>query len=152
MRSALLVLVMGLVANGCSSTLEPEAVAGQWHQDFSIPGSFFQMNLAVNGLQISGTGSGCREAGPCVTSIITGSIDRNGVHLDILSSTVSPTVGGAQTSQSHFDGKVYLGKTMRGTLLVGGPGVEVGPPPLVTYERGLAFIPTLTVLAEVNKN
>lgn len=112
MRAALLVLV-SLAVSSCSSSLDPTLIDGTWHQDQGgIPGNFFQMTLSSNGSNISGTGSGCGEAGPCGTSTIVGNSDSKGIHLTITSVTTVPTPG--QVSVVRFDGHVYPGGFMIG--------------------------------------
>jgi hypothetical protein len=135
MRSTLLVLV-GLVAVGCSSPVDPKLVEGTWHQDFSgiPPGNSFQMTLSSNGSGISGTGFGCGEAGPCATSTIVGNVDSRGIHLTITSVTSVPTP--SQVSESRFDGHPVLNDLLVGSLRVVGPGGQIGSPFEVRYSRG----------------
>ena len=134
MRSALLVLV-GLVAAGCSSPVDPKLVEGTWHQDFSaIPGNSFQMTLSSNGSEISGTGFGCAEAGPCANSTIVGNVDSRGIHLTITSATIGQTPG--QLSESRFDGHLFLSDLLIGKLRAVGPGDEIGLVSDVRYSKG----------------
>jgi hypothetical protein len=124
MRSALLVLV-GLAVSGCSSPLDPALIQGTWQQDQGgIPGGFFEMTLSSNGSNISGTGHGCGEAGPCANSNIVGNTDSKGIHLTITSLSTVPTPG--QVSVSRFDGLVYPGGFMIGKLEFIGSGDEIG--------------------------
>lgn len=124
MRSALLVLA-GLAVSGCSSPLDPTLIQGNWYQDQGgIPGGFFEMTLSANGSNISGTGNGCGEAGPCANSTIVGNTDSKGIHLTITSVSTVPTVG--QVSVLRFDGLVYPGDFMIGKLESIGSGDEIG--------------------------
>ena len=147
MRSALLVLV-GLAAAGCTSPMDPALIEGTWHQDSGgIPGNFFGMTLSSNGSNISGTGRGCGEAGPCATSTIIGNTDSKGIHLTITSVTTVPTVG--QVSVSRFDGHVYPGDFMIGKLVAIGSGDEIGLSDNVRFFKGR---PAGTVEAQSRAN
>lgn len=147
MRSALLVLA-GLVVGGCSSPLDPALIEGTWHEDFGgIPGSYFQMTLSSTGSNITGTGLGCGEAGPCGTSTIVGNSDSDGIHLTITSVTSVPTVG--QVSVSRFDGHVYPGDFMVGKLQAIGAGDEIGGSDNVRFLKG-SVVPTLQALSRSN--
>jgi hypothetical protein len=147
MRSALLVLV-GLAVSGCSSPLDPQLIEGTWHEDFGgFPGSYFQMTLSSNGSNISGTGLGCGEAGPCGTSTIVGNSDSQGIHLTITSVTSVPTAG--QVSVSRFDGHVYPGDFMIGKLQAIGAGDEIGASDNVRYLKG-SVVPTLEAQTRTN--
>jgi hypothetical protein len=147
MRSALLVLV-GFVAASCTSPLDPTLIEGTWHRDSGgIPGNFFEMTLSSNGSNISGTGRGCGEAGPCATSTIVGNTDSKGIHLTITSVTTVPTVG--QLSISRFDGHVYPGDFMIGKLQAIGAGDEIGASDNVRFFKAT---PAGTVEAQSRTN
>ena len=147
MRSALLVLV-GLAVGGCSSPLAPTLVNGTWYQDErGIPGNVFQMTLSSNGSDISGTGGGCGEAGPCASSTIVGNLDSKGIHLTITSVTSVPTVG--QISVSQFDGHVYPGDFMIGKLEAIGAGDEIGLSDNVRFSKGA---PPFTIQVQSRTN
>ena len=147
MRAALLVLV-GLAVSSCSSPLDPTLIEGTWHQDLrGIPGSYFQMTLSSNGSNISGTGVGCGEAGPCRTSTIVGNTDSRGIHLTITSVTTLPTAGAV--SVSRFDGHVYPGNFMIGKLEAIGAGDEIGALDHVRFLKG-PDAPTLPALNRTN--
>ena len=119
-----------------------------WYRDErGIPGNFFRMTLSSNGSDISGTGSGCGEAGPCSTSTIVGNLDSNGIHLTITSVTSVPTPG--QVSVSRFDGRVYPGDFMIGRVEAIGPGDEIGLADNVRFYKGLTP-PTLQALNRTN--
>ena len=134
MRSALLVLV-GLAVSGCSSPLDPALIEGTWYRDSDgIPGNSFQMSLTSNGANISGTGFGCGEAGPCGTSTIVGNSDSRGIHLTITSVTTVPTPG--QVSVLRFDGLAYPGDFMIGKQEFIGAGDEIGLASDVRYLKG----------------
>ena len=148
MRYALSVLLIGLVAGGCSSTLEPGALAGQWHQSFGFPGASFVMTLRATSSGVEGSGFGCGEAAQCGSYAITGTVDGNGVHLDLVE-TVQQSQGNAVFTY-HFDGHRFLSNTMRGTLRATGPSAEVGLSYPVTYQRG-GTVP-LTVEALTRNN
>jgi hypothetical protein len=48
MRSVKLVSLLGAVVGGCSSDgLGPRTIMGNWVQDFTVPGSFMEMNLIL---------------------------------------------------------------------------------------------------------
>ena len=147
MRRALLVL-LGLVVSSCSSPLDPKLIDGTWHEDVSgIPGNYFQMTLSSNGSDISGTGLGCGEAGPCGTSTIVGTSDSKGIHLTITSVTSVPTPG--QVSVSRFDGHVYPGDFMLGKLEFIGAGDEIGLASNVRYLKG-SVVYTVQALNRTN--
>ncbi len=145
MRSALLVLV-GLAVAGCSSPLDPKMIEGTWHEDFGgFPGSYFQMTLSSNGSDISGTGLGCGEAGPCGTSTIVGTSDSQGIHLTITSVTSVRAPNTGQVSVSRFDGHLYPGDFMIGKLRAIGAGDEIGLVDNIRYLKG-SVVPTLQAL------
>ena len=144
MRSVLSMLVIGLIVGGCSSSLEPGALAGQWHQNFGFPGAFFEMTLRGTSAGIEGSGFGCGEAAQCGSYAITGTVDGNGVHLDLIETVQQPQ--GNAVFTWHFDGHRYLSNTLRGTLRSTGPSAEVGLSYPVTYQRGGLNFPTIQAL------
>lgn len=141
MRSVLSMLVIGLIVGGCSSTLEPRALEGVWHQNFGFPGAFFEMTLRSTSSGIEGDGFGCGEAAQCGLYAITGTVDGNGVHLDLVETVQQPQANAVFTW--HFDGTRYLSNTMRGTIRSTGASAEVGLKYAVTYQRGGLNPPTL---------
>ena len=111
MRSALSVLLLVLVAGGCSGVVDPPWIAGRWDQQFVAPGSSFEMILTTNGSKISGTGDWYGEACCTGTVSVTGTINGVGVHLDITQTGI-PVGGGL----SHFDGVLVSPWLLHGTL------------------------------------
>jgi hypothetical protein len=126
MGSVKSVLLLAVVVGACSNTLSPGFIEGKWAQEFSYPGSAFEMQLTTNGGTISGSGDWCAEAGPCGTVAVTGTIKGNAVHLD---QTFTPTMvpGISGPSLQHFDGRFTSLRLLEGTLSVDRPG----QPPLV---------------------
>jgi hypothetical protein len=133
MRSVMSVLLVVLVASGCSDSTGPGSISGKWAEDFSIPGSFFEMNLAATGSEISGTGSFCGEAGPCGSVAVNGTIDGIQVHLNFVSIAQIPQVG--PIVNSHFDGYLTMRGTLTGTIAIDPPNLPAGNPAVVTYHR-----------------
>ncbi|HKR08611.1 MAG TPA: hypothetical protein VJS39_05435 [Gemmatimonadaceae bacterium] len=127
MRSGLLVLLMVAVA-GCSSSTDPLLVNGKWVQDFSFPGSSFEMSLRDDGTQVSGSGDWCGEAGPCGTVSVTGTSTATGVELDLHYSFTGPIVGDGGIS--HFSGRLTSDGKLRGSIRSG------GLPSAIAYHRG----------------
>ncbi|MFL5488867.1 MAG: hypothetical protein ACJ8AJ_10335 [Gemmatimonadaceae bacterium] len=133
MRSLRSVLLMAVVASGCSDPVGPENIAGKWAQDMSIPGNFWEMTLTLSGSTISGNGNWCGEAGPCGTFVVTGAVSGSNVHLDFVSMSQSPSVGPPFSSvTSRFDGRLTSPTTLRGSLTAETSGV---PSSTVTYRR-----------------
>jgi hypothetical protein len=120
MGSVKSVLLLTVVVGGCSNALSPGFIEGKWAQEFSYPGSAFEMQLTTNGGTISGSGDWCAEAGPCGTVTVTGTIKGNAVHLDL---AFTPTLPPGQ----HFDGRFTSLRLLEGTLSVD----RQGQPPLV---------------------
>jgi hypothetical protein len=126
MRSVKSVLLLALVVTACSNALSPGFVEGKWAQEFSYPGSAFEMQLTANGSTISGSGDWCAEAGPCGIVNVTGMINGSAVHLDL---AVTPTMppGNFTASFQHFDGRFTSFRLLEGALSVD----RQGQPPLV---------------------
>ena len=104
MRSLLSMSLLCVVLGGCSSDTAPipNSIDGPWSEDFSVPGSFFTMQLTSSGANVSGTGNWCGEAGPCGTVSVAGTVNGNAVHLDLTLTRQLPTPGAP--SVEHFDG------------------------------------------------
>ena len=133
MRSVLSVLLAVLVAGGCSDSVGPGDISGKWAEDFSIPGSFFEMDLTATGSDISGIGNFCGEAGPCGTITVNGTINGIQVHLNFVSTAQVPQVD--PIVNSHFDGHLTTPKTLKGTIAIDPPNLPAGNPAEVTYRR-----------------
>jgi hypothetical protein len=126
MGSVKSVLLLAVVVSACSNTLSPGFISGKWAQEFSYPGSAFEMQLTADGGTISGSGDWCAEAGPCGTVAVTGTVNGSAVHLDqTFNATFSP--GTFTTSLQHFDGRFTSLRLLEGTLSVD----RQGQPPLV---------------------
>lgn len=74
-------LLVGIVANGCSDSISPGSIVGNWVEDGSPPGNFLGITLALNASAISGTGSWCGEALGCGLTTVTGTATGNRFHL-----------------------------------------------------------------------
>jgi hypothetical protein len=121
-KSVLVIAVVTLVGLGCSGSLEPGWIAGKWAEDFAVPAGWVEMTLRTSGNNVTGSGSGCGEAGTCGTFTVTGTVDGATVHLDI-------------GSTEHFDGELQPS----GALLGSATFNIVGRPPVVesqSYHRG----------------
>jgi hypothetical protein len=118
MRSVLLVLLL-VVAAGCSNSVAPSSIDGRWVAPFTVPGNGFEMDLVGNGSTVSGTGTWSGEACCAGTVSVAGTINGSSVHLDITETIVPPGSGG--TIISHFDGKLILNRILRGTLQLHDP-------------------------------
>ena len=129
MRSVMSVLLLAVVVNGCSDPVGPGSIVGRWDQDFSIPGSFFEMNLTLTGSTISGGGNWCGEAGPCGIVTVTGIASGDLVQLDLTYTPQVPTPG--PTSTQQFRGRLTSPNLLKGALGVGTPGLN----PNVSYHR-----------------
>jgi hypothetical protein len=92
----------------------PDAINGKWAEDFSIPGSFFEMSLVQTNGSISGTGRTCGEAGPCSNVAVTGTISAALVHLDLVFTQTLPNPSGESTAS--FDGRLVSPNRLTGTL------------------------------------
>ena len=121
MRSVKSVLLLAVVVGACSNTLSPGFIEGKWAQEFSIPGSSFEMQLTANGGTISGSGDWCAEAGPCGTVAVMGTVNGSAVHLDqTFTPTMPPGISGP--SLQHFDGRFTSVRLLEGTLSVDSQG------------------------------
>ena len=116
MRFFMSIAVVCVVVVGCSSDTAPSptSIDGPWSEDFSLPGSFFTMQLTSSGGSVSGTGNYCGEAGPCGTLEVAGTVKGNVVHLDLMLTPQQPTFG--VTTAEHFDGAFSGLYTLVGTL------------------------------------
>jgi hypothetical protein len=129
MRSVKLVWLLALFAIGCSDPVGPRNIVGKWDQDFSIPGSFLEMDLTLNGSMISGSGNWCGEAGPCGILTVAGTVDGDAVQLD-LTYTLQLPIPGPMSTQ-HFSGRLTSRNSLKGLLGFGTPGVNQN----VSYHR-----------------
>ena len=127
MRSVLSVLLLALVASGCSGVVDPQGIAGRWSQPFDFPGSSFEMDLTTNGSRISGTGSWTGEACCAGTVSVTGTINGVAVHLDITETSTFHGGGGL----SHFDGTLVSPWLLHGTITREGSPT----PTAIDYQR-----------------
>jgi hypothetical protein len=74
-------LLVGVVANGCSDSVGPESIVGLWDMTGNLPGNSRDMVLALNGSTVSGQGSWCGEALGCGTTTVTGTATGDKIHL-----------------------------------------------------------------------
>jgi hypothetical protein len=74
-------LLLGVVANGCSDSVGPESIVGLWDMTGNLPGNSRDMVLALNGSTVSGQGSWCGEALGCGTTTVTGTATGDKIHL-----------------------------------------------------------------------
>ncbi len=133
MRSVKSVLLLAIVVGACSDTSGPGFIAGKWAQDFSFPGSYFEMNLTNNAGMISGTGDWCAEAGPCGTVAVTGTTSGGAVQLDLAITATLPS--GILYSIQHFDGHLTTFASLRGLLTVESPNQAAVAVGQVSYHR-----------------
>jgi len=128
MRFVVSVLLLALVSSGCSDTIGPGSLNGKWARDIG-PESNWQVNLAMHGSSISGTGTWYGEACCGGDITVSGSIRNGAVHLDF-ESTTSLTPGATLTS--HFDGRLIGGTLLQRTLTDDQPNQGTTQ---VTYHR-----------------
>jgi hypothetical protein len=81
LMSIVSMLLVGVVANGCSDSVGPESIVGLWDMTGNLPGSSRDMVLALNGSTVSGQGSWCGEALGCGTMTVTGTATGDKIHL-----------------------------------------------------------------------
>jgi hypothetical protein len=81
LMSIVSMLLVGVVANGCSDSVGPESIVGLWDMTGNLPGSSRDMVLALNGSTVSGQGSWCGEALGCGTTTVTGTATGDKIHL-----------------------------------------------------------------------
>jgi hypothetical protein len=104
-------------AAGCSdstrSTVPTTVLNGMWQELGQVVGSSEVWTLMLSGSAIAGTGTWTAEACCGGTLAITGTVDDNGVHLDI--APVSQ-VGGAPGAHppAHFDGTLLSARLLQG--------------------------------------
>ena len=122
MRLATLYIVL-LAA--CSSdgvtTPTPATLNGTWHHvraQNEPPGFFRQFTLTVSGTTLTGSGTWSGEAGPQGTLTVTGSINGDSIHLDLLFTVTIPTPG--QGFVQHFDGRLSSPTDLIGTITAEG--------------------------------
>jgi hypothetical protein len=136
MRSVKSVLLLVLVVGGCSSDgLGPRTIIGNWVQDFTVPGSFTEMNLMSTGSIVSGTGDWCAEAGPCGTLTVAGTINGIEVHLELSFTATSPPQF-TQSFDDHFDGQLTSFTALKGSIAAVIPGQPPGPVYPTGFHRG----------------
>jgi hypothetical protein len=85
-KSVLVVVAVAFAGVGCSDSLAPELLRGNWAAEFSVAGNSSSMTLTTTGNTVTGTGAKCGEASICTSFTITGTVEGNTVHLDFLSS------------------------------------------------------------------
>ncbi len=120
MHSVKSVLLLALVVAGCSDPVGSTNIVGKWDQDFSFPGSSFEMDLTLSGSIVSGGGNWCAEAGPCGTVTVIGTITEDAIQLDLTYSPQIPISGPMSTQ--HFSGRLTSRNSLQGTVGVGTPG------------------------------
>jgi len=132
MRLFMSIAVLCVVVAGCSSDTAPPppSIDGPWSEDVSAPGSFFTMQLTSSGLDVSGTGNYCGEAGPCGIVEVAGTVHGIDVHLDLMLTQQQPTIG--VTTVEHFDGSFEGAYTLVGTQTTEG---STSGPQTVTYRH-----------------
>jgi hypothetical protein len=136
MRSVKSVLLLALVVGGCSSDgLGPKTVIGNWVQDFTVPGSFTEMNLMSTGSIVSGTGDWCAEAGPCGNIAVSGTTTGVAVHLDLVFTSTFPP-GIFPAFEDHFDGVLISSGSLKGSLTAVIPGQPPGTAFPTGFHRG----------------
>jgi hypothetical protein len=136
MRPVKSVLLLALVVSGCSSDgLGPRTIIGKWTQDFTVPGSFMEMNLRSTGSIVSGTGDWCGEAGPCGTLTVAGTINGIEVHLDLSFTPIFPPQF-TQSFVDHFDGQLTSFTALKGSITAVIPGQPPGPVYPTGFHRG----------------
>jgi hypothetical protein len=118
--TALAVALAGIWSAGCGDSAQPVAAPptvlnGTWRQLGEVPGSSEIWTLTVSGAAITGIGTWTAEACCGGTTAITGSVDDNGVHLDI---TPVSQVGGLPGGHppSHFDAALVAPTLMQGAF------------------------------------
>ena len=133
MRSVKLVLLLALLAMGCSGAepfTGPAIINGKWAEPFSVPGSFLGFDLTSTGSTVSGTGNYAGEAGPFGTLSVTGTVDGITVHLDLTFTEQAPRAG--NTTTEHFDGQFTSANVIAGSIATDTPGQVPGK---ITYKR-----------------
>ena len=132
MRFVLSMVLLCVALGGCGSDTAPTAqsIDGPWSQDFSVPGSFFTMQLTSSGTNVSGNGNWCGEAGPCGTVSVVGTVGGRVVHLDLTLLQQLPVAG--VTVVEHFDGAFNGLYTLVGTQTTDVAGSR---PQTVTYRH-----------------
>lgn len=119
--TTLAVALSAIAAAGCGDSAQPvvpptTVLNGTWRQLGEVPGSSEIWTLTVSGGgAIIGTGTWTAEACCGGTTAITGSVDNNGVHLDI---TPVSQVGGPPGGHppSHFDAALVAPTLMQGAF------------------------------------
>lgn len=114
MRFVLLTLFVGVVATGCSSTIDPLLLNGTWVQDFDFPGNSFEMTLRSDGKIVTGSGDWCGEAGPCGTTTVTGTANGTAVELDLIYNVTMPAA--STIAPNHFSGRLTSDDKLKGTI------------------------------------
>jgi hypothetical protein len=125
-------LLLGVVANGCSDPVGPESIVGLWDLTDTVPGNSQEMLLALNGSTVTGTGSWCGEALRCGTTTVTGRATGDKIHL-----VTTFDSGHVET----FDGRLVSANSLVGSA-------AVSPPPLVliapeSFRRVVGDPPTI---------
>ena len=118
--TALAVALSGILAAGCGDSAQPvvaptTVLNGTWRQLGEVPGSSEIWTLTISGTAIAGAGTWTAEACCGGTTAIRGTVDNNGVHLDI---TPVSQVGGAPGAHppSHFDAALVAPTLMQGAF------------------------------------
>ena len=120
------VFMLAVAAIGCSDSIGPESIVGQWDEDSSPAGNSLSMLLALNGSVVSGQGSWCGEALACGLTTVTGTATRNRIHL-----VTSFDSGEIQT----FDGTLTSSNSLSGTVVGGSPGGQIQLPHGESFHR-----------------
>jgi hypothetical protein len=124
-------LLVGVVANGCSDSIGPESIVGLWDMTGALPGNSQDMVLALNGSTVSGNGSWCGEALRCGTTTVAGTASANKIHL-----VTTFDDGSVQT----FDGRLTSTNSLVGRALWTSPPDVLSSPQ--SFRRVLGDPPT----------
>jgi len=119
------VLVLGVATNGCSDSIGPESIVGLWAQDNMVPGSGFEMSLALDGSAISGPGTWCGEALGCGSTSTTGVATGNKIHL-------ITTFDDGRVEM--FDGTLISSNSLVGSMSSPSP-IQIDPPHPQSFHR-----------------
>lgn len=126
MRLAMSALLFGTAVSACSSTVDPATLAGKWSEVEQLPGNSLDMTLATSGSNVSGSGNWCGEALRCGTVTVSGTLNGDAIHLDIVfdSGVID-----------HFDGRISLLRALDGSVREEVPGQQPQPPHAVSFRR-----------------
>ena len=127
MRLVMSVLLIGAAVSACSSTVDINpTVVGKWAQANEPPGNSVEMMLATSGSSISGAGTWCGEALRCGVITVSGMVNGDVIHLDIVYDS---------GLIEHFDGRINLLGVLDGSEIGSIPGEPPELPHAVTFRR-----------------